>query len=97
MAKKTVVKVTKIPLFYEGKSDVLLKLKSTEFPQTAAGQNAYCDYMILKWSKKKSGVAEKFDPKAKEKGKLQRRLERMKAKQEELEAELEEMGDGSEE
>ena len=72
-----------IPEFLD-EDGVLNKLKRQDFPKSVAGQQAFCDYQIAKWEVKKGRIAERNDPKAKAK----RKLEKYKKLIEALEAEI---------
>lgn len=70
---------------FKDEDGVLNKLKRADFPKSVAGQQAFCDYQIAKWEVKKSRIAERNDPKAKAK----RKLEKYKKLIEALESEIE--------
>ena len=64
---------------------VLVKLNRGDFPKGKDGSLSHCDYMVEVWQAKKEKVTSKFDPKAKAK----KRIEKLKKKLAELEAEAE--------
>ena len=74
--------VTEMPEIRD-EDGVILKLNRGDFPKGKDGSLAHCDYMVELWTGKKEKVVAKFDPKAKAK----KRIEKLKKKLAELEAE----------
>ena len=77
--------ITEVPSFRDDE-DVIIHLNRKDFPKGKDGSLAHCDYMIAVWSEKKTKVEAKYDPKKKARA----RVEKLRAKLAELEAELEE-------
>lgn len=73
-----------VPEFVD-EDGVLKKLKRSDFPSSVEGQQGFCDYQIARWEDKKKRIAERNDPKAKAK----RKLEKYKKLIAQLEAEIE--------
>lgn len=75
--------VTEVPEFYD-EDGVLKRLKGSDFPKSTEGRMAHCDYQIEVIKAKKAKIAERDDPQAK----LKRKLERYKKLISDLEDEL---------
>lgn len=74
--------VTTVPDFRDEEGN-FRHLNRKDFPKGKDGSLAHCDYMVELWNEKKKKVEAKYDPKAKAKA----RIEKLKAKLAELEAE----------
>lgn len=84
MTDETTAAVTETPAFRDDEGNVR-HLNRKDFPKGKDGSLSHCDYMVEVWTAKKQKVADKYDPKAKAKA----RIEKLKAKLAELEAEAE--------
>ncbi|KKM26429.1 hypothetical protein LCGC14_1584920 [marine sediment metagenome] len=82
MAEETAV--TEIPSFRD-EENVIVHLNRKDFPKGKDGSLSHCDYMIEVWNEKKGKVEAKYDPKKKARA----RVDKLRAKLAELEAELE--------
>jgi hypothetical protein len=85
LAEGEVVKpeVTEMPTFRDAQGH-LFKLKASDFPNSQEGRIGFCSYQVERWTQKRDRLVQGVDPVVKK----QEKLEALKKKLAELEAEL---------
>jgi hypothetical protein len=66
------------------KDGELKTLKRNQFPKSAAGKMAYCDYQLARWTEKKDAIGKQVDPLKRKKAKKERLQKLLKQLEEEL-------------